>query len=111
MQPIMQPTIRVDSAVTTLVNIFTVTPDTQPKTHALLKESIETLFRTLPGWISSNLVKSRDGTRIIVYSQWRSADDIEAYRRDPGFQAHIRRFDSTQVPDSFICDVSYSLHA
>ena len=58
----MDTTIRVDGAVTTLVTVFTVELDNQPKTLALLKERVETLFSTMPGWISSNL--SRAGTGV-----------------------------------------------
>src|SRR5436305_11164935 len=67
----METAIRVDSDVTTLVNVFTLEPDNQPKALTLLRESVETLFSKMPGWISSSLLKSRDGSRVVVYSQWR----------------------------------------
>jgi quinol monooxygenase YgiN len=109
--PPMETTIRVDSAVVTLVNIFTVEPGDQPKMLALLQEGIETLFSKTPGWISSNIHTSRDGRRIFSYSQWRDEKDIEAFRQDPRLKPYFRRFDVWAKPEVFTCDVLYSLHA
>jgi quinol monooxygenase YgiN len=109
--PIMETTIRVDSAVTTLVNVFTVEPDNQPKVLALLQEGIETMFSEMPGWISTNLLKSRDGRQVVVYSQWRDAKDIDAFRQDPRMKPYFQRFGALAKQEAFTCDVSYSLHA
>jgi len=108
----METTIRVDSAVTTLVNVFTVEPDyNQPKVLALLHEGIETMFSKMPAWISTNLLKSRDGRQVIVYSQWRDAKDIDAFRQDPRMKPYFQRFGALAKHEAFSCDVSYSLHA
>ena len=107
----METTIRVDDAVTTLVNVFTVEPDDQPKVLALLHEGIETQFSKMPGWISSNIHKSRDGRRVLSYSQWRDEKDIEAFRQDPRLKPYFQRFDVWAKPEVFTCDVVYNLHA
>ena len=52
----METAIRVDRAVTTLVNVFTVEPDNQPKMLALLEEGTQTTFSRMPGWISTSLL-------------------------------------------------------
>ena len=107
----METTIRVDSAVTTLVNVFSVEPDDQPKVLALLQEGTATMFSKMPGWISTNLLKSRDARQVIVYSQWRDAKDIEAFRQDPRMKPYFQRFGALAKQEAFTCDVSYSLHA
>jgi quinol monooxygenase YgiN len=107
----MDTTIRVDSAVTTLVNVFTLDPDNQPKALALLQEGVETLFSKTPGWIATNLLKSRDGKQVVVYSQWRDAGAIEAFRQDPRMKPYFERFGALAKHEAFTCDVSYSLHA
>jgi quinol monooxygenase YgiN len=107
----METAIRVDRAVTTLVNIFTVDPGNQQKMLALLREGIETMFSKMPGWISTNLLESRDGSQVIVYSQWRDAQDIDAFRQDPRMSPYLQRFGALAKHESAICDVSYSLHA
>jgi quinol monooxygenase YgiN len=107
----MDTTISVDSAVTTLVNVFTLDPDNQPKALALLQEGVETLFSKTPGWIATNLLKSRDGKQVVVYSQWRDAGAIEAFRQDPRMKPYFERFGALAKHEAFTCDVSYSLHA
>jgi quinol monooxygenase YgiN len=109
-EPIMETTIRVDNALTTLVNVFTTEPADQPKVLALLEEGVASLFSKMPGWISSNLHRSRDGKRIVVYSQWRNTQDIEAFRQDPRMKPYLERFGALAKHEAFTCDVSYVLH-
>src|ERR1700677_1282020 len=109
--PAMETTIRVDQAVTTLVNVFTVEPDNQPKVLALLQEGVETMFSKMPGWISTNLLGSKNGRQVVVYSQWRDDKDIDAFRQDPRMQAYFQRIGALARHEAFTCDVSYSLHA
>jgi quinol monooxygenase YgiN len=107
----METTIRVDSAVTTLVNVFSVETDNQPKVLAFLQEGIETMFCKMPGWISTTLLRSRDGNQVVVYSQWRDEKDIDAFRQDPRMKSYFQRFSALAKHQAFTCDVSYSLHA
>ncbi len=107
----METTIRVDSAVTTLVNVFSVEPDNQPKALALLREGVETMFSKMPGWISTALLQSRDGSQVVVYSQWRDDKAIDAFRQDPRMKSYFQRFGALAKHQAFTCDVSFSLHA
>ena len=107
----MDTTIRVDTAVTTLVNVFTVEPDDRPTVQALLQDGIETMFSSMPGWISSNLLKSKDGRQVIVYSQWRDARDIDGFRQDPRMKPYLQRFGELAKHEAFTCDVAYTRHA
>ena len=107
----METTIRVDRAVTTLVNVFTVEPDNQPKVVALLQEGIETMFSKMSGWISTNVLNSRDGRQVVVYSQWRDDKVIDAFRQDPRMQAYFQQIVALAKHEPVTCDVSYSLHA
>jgi quinol monooxygenase YgiN len=107
----METSIRVDSALTTLVNVFTVEPGDQPQVLALLQEGVETLFAKMPGWISTSLLKSRDGQQVVVYSQWRDGKDIDAFRQDPRMKPYFQRFGALARHEAFTCDVSYGRHA
>ena len=107
----METTVRVDSAVTTLVNVFTVEPDNQSKLLALLHDGTETMFSKMTGWISTSLLKSRDGSKVVVYSQWRDAKNIDAFRQDPRLKPYFQQFSALAKFESFTCDVSYGLHA
>ena len=107
----METTIRVDSAITTLVTIFTVEPGNQPEVLTLLDEGTESMFSKMPGWISTSLLKSRDGKQVIVYSQWRDASDIDAFRQDPRMKPYFQRFAALAKTEAFTCDVSYGVRA
>lgn len=99
-------TIRVDSATTTLINIFTVEPAQQPQLLEMLEESTRKWISRMRGWISTNLLASRDSTRVIVYSQWRSAEDIEAMRQNPELAPYLKSIGSLAKFESVLCDVA-----
>jgi quinol monooxygenase YgiN len=107
----METTIRVDGETTTLINIFTVEPKNQYELVGLLKECTETLISKSAGWISTNFLNSEDGQRVIVYSQWRSAKDIEAFRQNPQMAPFIQRVTALAKFEAIECDVCGVLHA
>src|SRR5215470_5528151 len=87
----MGPPIRVDSNMTTLVNIFTVEPENQPALVIALKEGTGAFFSKLPGFISASVLAGKNGRKVINYSQWKSAGHIEAFRQNPHFTPCIER--------------------
>jgi quinol monooxygenase YgiN len=107
----METTIRVDSETTTLINIFTVEPKKQYELVGLLKDFTETLISKSEGWISTNFLNSKDGRRVIVYSQWRNAKDIEAFRQNPDMLPFVQRVAALSKFEAIECDVCYVLHA
>jgi quinol monooxygenase YgiN len=103
----MEATIRADRNLTTLVNILTVEPENQQTLVAALKDSIETFFSKMPGFISSSILTGKNGRQVISYSQWRSADDIEAFRRNPDFGPYIRQIVALSKAETIACDVAF----
>jgi heme-degrading monooxygenase HmoA len=77
-------TISKDAHLITLINVFTVDPSNQSQLVELLTKVTDTFVRRARGFISSSLHRSRDGTKVTMYAQWRSLDDYETMRRDPG---------------------------
>jgi len=77
-------TISKDTDLITLINVFTVDPSNQKRLVELLTKVTDIFVRHARGFISSSLLRSRDGTRVTMYAQWRSLDDYETMRRDPG---------------------------
>jgi quinol monooxygenase YgiN len=67
----------------TLINVFTVEPANQQQLVELLARATETSVRHAPGFISSVLHRSLDGTKVTMYAQWRSVDDYQAMRENP----------------------------
>ncbi len=76
-------TISKDTKLVTFINVFTVEPANQQRLIELLARVTETSVRHAPGFISSALHRSLDGTRVTMYAQWRTIEDYEAMRKDP----------------------------
>lgn len=77
-------TIAKGTGFVTLINVFTVEPENQQQLIDLLTQVTEVGVRNKPGFISASLHKSLDGTKVTMYAQWRSAEDYQSMREDPG---------------------------
>jgi hypothetical protein len=114
--PTMKPTIGIDSAVTTLVSVFTLRdPANQAKLIAFLQEGVELYSKIQEGgMIATVFLKGRDGKRVIGYSQWRDAAAVDAFRdafrKEPQMTANMQSVDALVTREGYICDVIYSLH-
>ncbi len=67
-----------------LINVFTVDPANQHRLLELLARATDEIVSRAPGFVSSTLHRSLDGTKVTMYAQWRSVEDYESMRRDPG---------------------------
>lgn len=76
-------TISVENKNLTLINTFKVEPANQQKLAGLLTLATENSVRNITGFISSALHKSLDGTRVVMYAQWRSIEDYQNMRNNP----------------------------
>lgn len=84
-----QTQISVEAPIVTLINVFTVAPEKQEELLAVLVEATEEVMCKLPGFISSNIHRSLDGTRVTNYVQWRSVEDFKAIFDNPEATAHM----------------------
>ena len=75
--------LSLQSKPVTLINVFTVDPQNQPRLIELLTRATEVSVRHAPGFIAANLHRSIDGTKVTMVAQWRSAEDYQAMRSDP----------------------------
>jgi quinol monooxygenase YgiN len=66
----------------TLINVFTVEPANQQRFVNLVRVTYK-FVRQSPGFVSSTLHRSFDGSKVTMYAQWKSVEDYEAMRRDP----------------------------
>ena len=67
-----------------LINVFTVDPANQQRVIDLLTRATEDFVAHAPGFLSSTLHRSLDGTKVTMVARWRSVEDYEAMRADPG---------------------------
>jgi heme-degrading monooxygenase HmoA len=82
-------TISTERDVITLVNVFTVKPEDQQSLVDVLAEAASTM-KTIHGYVSSNLHKSLDGTKVVNYVQWESVEDFEAMLENPEAAPHMQ---------------------
>jgi heme-degrading monooxygenase HmoA len=75
--------------VVTLINIFEVEPTEQPRLVELLDLATREVMKHLPGFVSANIHRSLDGTRVANYAQWSSQDDFAAMLQNPLAQSHM----------------------
>jgi quinol monooxygenase YgiN len=68
----------------TLINIFTVQPPNQQKLVDLLTRATDEFVSYAQGFLSATLHRSLDGTKVTMVAQWKSMEDYEAMRKDPG---------------------------
>ncbi len=67
-----------------LINVFTVDPANQQRLLDLLERATADFVSRAPGFISSTLHRSFDGTKVTMYAQWQSVEHYESMRRDAG---------------------------
>ena len=85
--------------VVTLINVFTVAPEDQQRLLVVLAEATESLMRGLPGFVSANLHRSLDGTKVANYAQWRSREDFEAMLENREAAVHMK--EAAEIAEKF----------
>jgi quinol monooxygenase YgiN len=83
-------TITAGAPVATLINVFTVRPDRQRQLVDLLVRATEEVMRHHPGFVAANIHASEDGTRVVNYAQWESAEAFRAMLANPEAREHMR---------------------
>ena len=56
-------------------------------------------MRGLPGFVSANLHKSLDGTKVANYAQWRSREHFEAMLEDSAAAVHMK--EAAEIAEKF----------
>jgi quinol monooxygenase YgiN len=92
----------------TLLNVLTVEPANQSSLVELLRTNTDTVVATLDGWLSTKLIASTDGKRVIIYSEWRDAEAVEAMRQHPSMRAYFPRITALATFDSIPGEVVHS---
>ena len=99
-------TISTEQDLMTFVNVFTVEPEHQQELIDVLVEATE-VMRTIDGFISANLHKSRDGRRVVNYVQWRTEEHFARMLQEPRARPHMERAAELGTFDPITCDVTY----
>jgi quinol monooxygenase YgiN len=97
--------------MTTLLIPLTVDPIHQSQVLEMLRENIHTVIRTLDGWISTDLVATADGSRIVIHSQWRDPAAVQAMRTDPRMVAYYPKLAALATIDPIMGEVVHAAQA
>ena len=84
-------TIEAHAPYATLINVFTVEPAHAEELSRLLAAATDEVMRHLDGFISANIHRSTDGTRVLNYAQWDSAEAFQAMLGNPVAREHMDR--------------------
>lgn len=74
-----------------LINVFTVPADRQQELIDLLTRATQEHVRHAVGFVSARLHRGLDGTRVTMVAHWRSKQDYDAMRADPGPLPYFQR--------------------
>jgi quinol monooxygenase YgiN len=93
-----ESTIREGDQVVALINVFTCTPENQQRLVEAWQRGTHELMRYLPGFISANIHRSLDGSRVVNYAQWQSRDAFQATLRNPEVGAYFEELAQIGTP-------------
>jgi quinol monooxygenase YgiN len=77
-------TISANNHLVTIINVFSVDPANQSQLMQLLRRATEGSVAQAQGFVSASLHRSIDGTKVTMYAQWRTVEDYQAMRANPG---------------------------
>lgn len=97
--------------MTTLLIPLTVVAANQNQVLDMLRDNIDTVIRTLDGWIATNLIATADGTRIVIHSQWRDAAAVKAMQADPRMVAYYPKLAALATIEAIMGDVVHAAKA
>jgi len=97
--------IRADAPVVTLINVFTVDPADQQRLVELWQRATDEVMRHLPGFVSANVHRSLDGTKVVNYAQWDSHDAFTAMLRHPDAGPYLTELSEIGTPAPVLCEV------
>jgi quinol monooxygenase YgiN len=84
-------TIQPHAPYATLINVFTVEPGRAAELAEVLAAATENVMQHYEGFRSANIHISTDGTRVLNYAQWESAQAYQAMLGDPVAREHMGR--------------------
>lgn len=97
--------IRADAPVVALINVFTVEPENQQRLVEAWQRGTEEVMRHLPGFVSAAIHRSLDGTKVVNYAQWDSAEAFTASLGNPEVGRYFQELADIGTPAPVLCEV------
>ena len=83
--------IRRSNGICTQINVVKLPADKQDEVLKLMIERAR-FMATQPGFVSVNLHRSKDGSHLVNYIQWTSAEKLKAAHQSPEFRKRWPQF-------------------
>lgn len=99
-------TITEGKAPVTVINVFTVTQERQAVLVGLLDQFAAETMRHRPGFVSTSVHVSLDGTKVINYAQWESERDLAAALTAPEALASLEAIVSVAATEPRLYQVA-----
>ena len=96
-----------DSALLTIISVFTVAAGKQDELLDLLSTNLVWL-RKRDGFVSASLHVSGDGVNVVNYAQWASASSLEAALKDQNVRDHVAAVSKIATVKAMRCAVATS---
>ena len=100
-------TLAVNNEITTVIVIFSVEPERQQELVDAIAEFVETV-KQQPGFVSANIHKSIDGTKVANYAQWQSQADYQNFIDNAEVQKKAAKLREFNPPDIHIYEIVIS---
>lgn len=97
--------IRDGESSVVLVNVFSCTPENQDRLIDAWKRGTDDLMVGFPGFISANIHRSFDGTRVVNYAQWESREAFQASLADPDIRAFFAELAGIGTPAPVLAEL------
>lgn len=104
-RPVVESVIRAGDPVVALINVFTVEPENQQRLVDAWQRGTDDLMRPLPGFVSANIHRSLDGTKVVNYAQWESAEAFATSLRDPRVRGYFQELAEIGTPAPVLCEL------
>jgi quinol monooxygenase YgiN len=104
------PEIVPDSDYATFINSFRCEPSAQNEVVSINVDIVEDVASKFPGFISASVHRSIDGTLVVNYLQWESAEHLAAMQSSEAFQALGRRLAGLVRFEPQQCEVVHVAH-
>ncbi|MDF2809666.1 MAG: hypothetical protein K0S56_697 [Microvirga sp.] len=93
------------------INVFQVDPSDQQRLVDILTKVTGEIVSKAPGFISSTLHRSTDGSKVTMYAKWASIADYEAMRQDPAPRPYLEEALSFATFDPGMYEVVNEFHS
>jgi heme-degrading monooxygenase HmoA len=104
----MTTTIQEGRNILTSIDVFTVEDSSnQERLIDMLKDATQQILIKHQGFISANIHKSLDGSKVINYVQWENKEAIEKMLNDPSAIIHMNDIATIAKVDRSLYEVAF----